>query len=204
MNRQDLNTVLAFLLPIVTGFIVWMIQRRITSNALAKLADEKEKREAIARGHQALLDRVAELERVGAADSQSLALLKQEMLPMAEAMKRKLVDILTHPSDEFKIPDALLAKVKVVGAALPEELEPWLEERAHSTSPHVTEEEKLAAEALPIIVKLAALEAQDADSLTITGVQLVSSTSKSKETKRREEGKAQGPVESDAGVPPKG
>lgn len=191
---------LAFVVPSLVGFIVWAIQRRITTKAaerleaarleaLDKLETEKERRQKLAAEYKELQDRVAAIEKTGIADSQSLALLKQEMLPMAEAMKRKLVDILTHPSDEFIIPDALLEKVKAVGAQLPAELEPLLVERAHSTSPHVTEEEKLAAEALPIIVKLAALEAEEADSLTITGVQLVSSTSKTKETKRQEEGK---------------
>lgn len=198
MNRQDLNTWLAVTLPILfsalVGFVVWRIQNRITAQALAKAAealekaaDEKEKREAIAAGHKELMGRVAELEKQGSEDSQSLALLKQEMLPMAEAMKRKLVEILTHPSDEFIIPDAIVAKVNVVGSKMTPELESLLEKRAHSTNKHVTEQEKLAAEALPIIMRLAELEAKDAETAEITQVQLVSSTMKSAATKKNEE-----------------
>lgn len=191
MNRQDLNTVLAVVLPILfsafVGLIVWHYQSRRTAAALLKLADEKEKRESIAKGHQTLLDRVSELEKSSSSDSQSLALLKQEMLPMAEAMKRKLVDILTHPSPEFHAPDELLSQVKRRGAELPKELEPYLNERVTSNSKHVTEQERLAAQALPIITRLAQLEAIEAESAEITAVQLVSSTSKSAETKKREE-----------------
>lgn len=191
MNRADLNTVLAVTLPILfsalVGLIVWKYQSKATANALRKLQDEKEKREAIARGHQELLDRVAELEDSRASDSHSLALLKQEMLPMAEAMKRKLVEILSHPSPEFHAPDELLAQVKKRGAELPAELVPYLKDRITSDNPHVTEQEKLAAEALPIITRLAQLEDIEAESAEITAVQLVSSTSKSPETKKREE-----------------
>lgn len=46
----------------------------------------------------------------------------------------------------------------------------------------------MTGEALPIITRLAVLEAEDADKLEITGVQLVSSTSKTRETKLLEEG----------------
>lgn len=191
MSRQDTNTLLAVTLPILfsalVGYVVWKIQSRQTASALAKLADEKEKRESIARGHQDLLDRVSELEASSTSDSHSLALLRQEMLPMAEAMKRKLVDILTHPSPEFHAPDELLSLVKEKGAELPEDLKPYLEERVTSDSPHVTEQEKLAAEALPIITRLAQLEDIEAGTAEITAVQLVSSTSKSVETKKREE-----------------
>lgn len=191
MNRADLNTILAVTLPILfsalVGLFVWHYQSRRTATALGKLADEKEKREAIAKGHQTLLDRVTDLEKTSSSDSQSLALLKQEMLPMAEAMKRKLVEILTHPSPEFQPPDELLALVKKRGAELPQELVPYLEERVKSESPHVTEQERLAAEALPIITRLAQLEDREAETAEITGLQLVSSTSKSPETKKREE-----------------
>lgn len=194
VSRQDLNTILAVTLPILfsalVGVIVWKYQSKETAKALAKLADEKEKREAIAKGHQTLLDRVTDLEKSGAEDSQSLALLRQEMLPMAEAMKRKLVEILTHPSPEFHPPDALLSLVKERGAELPPELVPYLKDRISSDNPHVTEQEKLAAEALPIITRLAQLEDIEAESAEITAVQLVSSTSKSPETKKREEGKS--------------
>jgi len=170
------------------GYLVWKIQSRTIATALAKAADEKEKREAIARGHEALLKRVTELETQGIADSHTLALLKQEMLPMAEAMKRKMVEILTHPSEGFEIPDELLAKVKEFGAPMPPELVPILKERETSSSPHVTEQEKLAAVALPILVRLAELEAKDAENAEITSVQLVSSTAKSVATKKAEEG----------------
>jgi len=182
----------------VVGFVVWMAQKRLNSKEAARLkgiADsereraerEKEARETIARGHQALLDRVGVLEKQNTEDTQTLALLKQEMLPMAEAMKRKLVELLTHPSEEFEPTDVLLAKVKEVGAHMPDGLEPFLKERIRSNNPHVTEQEKLAAEALPIITRLAELEAREPH-LTITGVQLVSSTAKSPETKKGEEG----------------
>lgn len=191
MNRQDLNTILAVALPILfsalVGVVVWHYQSRRTATALVKLADEKDKREAIAKGHQELLDRVRDLETTSSSDSHSLALLKQEMLPMAEAMKRKLVEILTHPSPEFHPPDKLLSLVKERGAGLPAELVPYLKERISSDNPHVTEQEKLAAEALPIITRLAQLEDKEAESAEITGMQLVSSTSKSVETKKQEE-----------------
>lgn len=191
MSRQDVNTILALVLPILfsalVGYFVWKIQSRQTTAALLKLAEEKEKREAIAKGHQDLLDRVTELEQTSTSDSHSLALLRQEMLPMAEAMKRKLVEILTHPSPEFHPPDELLSLVKEKGAKLPDELVPYLKERVTSDNPHVTEQEKLAAQALPIITRLAQLEDKEAATAEITQVQLVSSTSKSTETKRQEE-----------------
>lgn len=204
-------------LSIVTavGFAVWLIQRRINTKELARRDEadkseklrlkaeadkereraeqekgraerERERAETIAKGHQALLDRVSELEKGSKEDTQTLMLLKQEMLPMAEAMKRKLVELLTHPSDEFQAPDVLLAKVKEVGAPMPDGLEELLKERIDSDSPHVTEQEKLAAEALPIITRLAELEAREPH-LEVTGIQLVSSTAKTPETKKGEE-----------------
>lgn len=191
MSRADINTMLAVTLPILfsaaVGLVVWHYQSRRTAKALEKLDEEKEKRRTIAEGHQKVLNRLEKLEKTSSSDSHSLALLRQEMLPMAEAMKRKLVEILTHPSPEFHPPDELLAKVKKRGAELPEELVPYLKERIKSDSPHVTEQEKLAAEALPIITRLAQLEDLEAESAEITAVQLVSSTSKSVETKKREE-----------------
>lgn len=194
----NFNTVLAIVAPAAIGFLVWYVQSRINAKATiaikerADLADERAKtlehnRARIETEYKQVLGRIEELEKQGIEDSQSLALLRQEMLPMAEAMKRKLVEILTHPSDDFIIPDKLLAKVKRTGAAMPHELESWLEERAVSTSPHVTEQEKLAAEALPIIVRLAQLEAEDSEA-TITDIQLVSSTGLSVETKKQKEG----------------
>lgn len=192
----------------IVGFAVWVIQKRINDKGVARrleaanaetahqkdIADkeraraerEKDIADRIAVGHQVLLDRVSELEKASKEDTQTLALLKQEMLPMAEAMKRKLVELLTHPSEEFKTTDVLLAEVKKVGAPMPEGLEPYLKERVQSNNPHVTEQEKLAAEALPIITRLAELEAREPH-LVITGVQLVSSTAKTPETKKGEE-----------------
>jgi hypothetical protein len=192
MSRQDLNTLLAVTLPIIfasiVGFVVWKIQGRIIAKALQRTEEEKERRLKLATEHQALLNRVAALEASQNTDSQSLALLKQEMLPMAEAMKRKLVEILTHPSDKFEIPDAIVAKVNVIGSQMTEELAEMLAERLRSTNPHITEQERLAAEALPIIMRLAELEAKDADEAVITQVQLVSSTMKTQATKKEEEG----------------
>lgn len=181
----------------IVGFGVWMFQKRMNAKETARLKDtadrereraerEKEARETIAKGHQTLLDRVTVLEKQNNEDTKTLALLKQEMLPMAEAMKRKLVELLTHPSEEFKPPDELLADVKKAGAPMPEGLEEYLLERVESDNPHVTEQEKLAAEALPIITRLAELEAREPH-LEITGIQLVSSTAKSPETKLSEE-----------------
>lgn len=207
----------------VVGFGVWMVQRRfnIKEQARRDEADKKEKErlkqeadrereraeaersraerekeraEAIARGHQVLLDRVSDLERGSKEDTQTLMLLKQEMLPMAEAMKRKLVELLTHPSEEFKPPDLLLAEVKKVGAAMPPALKKFLKERITSDNPHVTEQEKLAAEALPIITRLAELEAREPH-LEVTGIQLVSSTAKTPETKKGEESETAAPKE---------
>lgn len=199
----------------VVGFGVWLVQKRLNEKEIARRLEaataetarlkaqadkereraeaereraerEKERAEVIARGHQVLLDRVTDLERGSKEDTQTLALLKQEMLPMAEAMKRKLVELLTHPSEEFESPDILLAEVKKVGAPMPEGLEEFLKERIQSDSPHVTEQERLAAEALPIITRLAELEAREPH-LKVTGVQLVSSTAKTPETKKGEE-----------------
>lgn len=180
-----------------TAIAVWQYQRWSNARKARELqaavdreserADrEKERREAIAAGHQAVLDRLAVLEKNENAAASTLALLQQEMLPMAEAMKRKLVELLTHPSDEFKTPDVLLAEVKKVGAPMPADLKPFLKERIQSDSPHVTEQEKLAAEALPIITRMAELEAREPH-LEITGVQLVSNTAKTPETKLGEE-----------------
>lgn len=187
MKQSDLNTILAVVLPIVfsslVGFFVWKIQGRITAKAkaleakaLALAEEEREKRHALANEQNALLARITKLEYDSSADSQSLALLKQEMLPMAEAMKRKLVEILTHPSDEFKVPDKLLAQLNEVGAQMPPELEPLLEERQCSTNPKVTEREKLAAAALPIITKIAELEAKLHPATVTTKIHLVTST----------------------------
>lgn len=193
MERQDLNTLLSIVLPIIfasaVGFIVWRIQSRITAKALKRIEDERERRQTLAREHQILLDRVAALETASTSDSHNLALLKQEMLPMAEAMKRKLVEILTHPSDEFKLPDIIVDKVNVVGSQMTPELAIVLKERAQSTNPHVTEQEKLAAEALPIIMRLAELEAKEAPEAEVTHIQLVSSTMKTPATKKEEESK---------------
>lgn len=188
----------------VVGLGVWAFQRQINNKQAARLVKEKERLEevasrerdraerekeraqVIAQGHQVLQNRVSELEKQNSADTQTLALLKQEMLPMAEAMKRKLVDLLTHPSEEFKVPDALLAKVKQTGASMPPKLTELLKERVLSDNPHVTEQEKLAAEALPIITRLAELEAREPH-LEVTGLQLVSSTVKTPQTKKSEE-----------------
>lgn len=199
----------------IVGFSVWLVQKKLNSREVTRrledankeaarlksVADsereraeqekqraerERERAEVIAKGHQVLLDRVSELEKGSKEDTQTLALLKQEMLPMAEAMKRKLVELLTHPSKEFKPPDLLLAEVKKVGAPMPAGLEDFLKERITSDNPHVTEQEKLAAEALPIITRLAELEAREPH-LEVTGLQLVTSTAKSPETKKSEE-----------------
>lgn len=192
----------------VVGFGVWLVQKRLNEKEIARRFDaaiketarlkemadrerdraehEKAERERIAAGHQVLLDRVTQLEKGSKEDTQTLMLLKQEMLPMAEAMKRKLVELLTHPSEEFKTPDDLLAKVKEPGAAMPEGLQELLTRRIESDSPHVTEQERLAAEALPIITRLAELEAREPH-LEITGLQLVTSTAKTPETKKSEE-----------------
>lgn len=200
MSRPEFNTMLAIVVPSIVGFLLWLVQRKINAKAqaelkqVAELAEEKakgaeERRERLAADHDLVLNRLAKLEAQGSTDSQTLALLKQEMLPMAEAMKRKLVDILTHPSKEFAKPDELLAEVRKVGATMPPELLPLLDERVTSESEHVTEQERLAAQALPIIVRLAELEAKEAKDSTITELQLVSSTAKSPETKKEEEGK---------------
>lgn len=197
MDRQDLNTILAFVIPTISAFAVWLIQRRINQRTIATLKEKadlaleraavvEERRTKLVDEHNATLKRIDALETRGMADSQSLAMLKQEMLPMAEAMKRKLVEILTHPSEEFVIPDKLLAEVKN-GAPLPDELKVWLEERKESTNPHVTEQEKLAAEALPIIIRLAELEAIEAQHAPITAIQLVSSTAITVQDKKAQE-----------------
>lgn len=204
----SLGSVVWLTVVTVVGFGVWLVQKRLNEKEIARRFDaaiketarlkemadrerdraehEKAERERIAAGHQVLLDRVTQLEKGSKEDTQTLMLLKQEMLPMAEAMKRKLVELLTHPSEEFKTPDDLLAKVKEPGAAMPEGLQELLTRRIESDSPHVTEQERLAAEALPIITRLAELEAREPH-LEITGLQLVTSTAKTPETKKSEE-----------------
>lgn len=148
---------------------------------------EKERRTGIADAHQQLVSRVELLEKKDTEDAQTLALLKQDMLPIIEATKRKLIEVLTHPSDGFKIPDDLLKRVIPTGAVMPPELLPILKARETSTDKHVSELEKLAAKALPIITELAALEAKEVQK-EITSVQLVTSTNTTPETKRKEEG----------------
>lgn len=176
---MTLQTFIGILVTAVVGFLLWMVQRALTARALAKAESERERRQAIATEHEVLMKRVSDLESKGSEASQTLALLKQDMLPMSEFMKRKLIDVLSHPSPEFKIPDDLLASVIPEGAGLPVELRQILAERAVSKNPHVTEQEKLAAQALPIIVRLAQLEAKEAEegtALKITQIQLVTST----------------------------
>jgi hypothetical protein len=186
-------------LMVVAGFIVWLIQRKVNQKTAERLqletqlADERAqvvevRRAALAESYSQVLNRLTILEKKGSIDSQTLAMIKQEMLPMAEAMKRKLIDLLQHPSKHFHIPDVLLEKVREVGAALPEELLPILLERRTSDDPHVTEQERLAAEALPILVRLAELEAREVAE-EVTSMQLVTSTAKTKETKKQEENK---------------
>lgn len=194
IERADINTALVFVIP----FIVWLIQRKITDRALVKANKaredaeeaariEREEKESIKKGHQEVLDRLKELETKGMSASHTLAALEKDMLPIAEAMKRKMIEVLTHPGDVFKIPDELLAQVKEIGAPMPPELLPILKERETSTNPHVTEQEKLAAEALPILVRMAELEAKEDLHAEVTSIQLVSSTAKSPETKKEEE-----------------
>lgn len=197
MTHAQINTLLAVIgltLPIVVGLMVRKAERHRAkifeqekNLALKTLELEKQAKEEIAEGHKELVAQVTRLQANMAGDSQTLALLKQEMLPMSEFMKRKLIDVLMHPSEEFKIPDKLLKQVAELGAPMPAELAPLLEERVHSDNPHVTEQEKLAAQALPIITRMAELEAKEVDSLVVTGIQLVSSTIKSHETKKEEE-----------------
>ena len=111
---------------------------------------------------------------------------------MAEAMKRKLIDILTHPHDEFKIPDDLLAELNEVGAQMPEELKQLMSERTQSVHPDVTPRERLAAEALPVIAELAALEATLAPEMVATTIQLVSTLADDKHKPKVEEEEVDG------------
>lgn len=190
-----ISSAFSIILSAVVGFVIWKIQSKSVAKALALKEEAENKAKVIAKekekieeGHQDVLNRLKELEDKGMSASHTLAALEKDMLPIAEAMKRKMIEVLTHPSDVFKIPDELLAKVKEIGAPMPPELLPILKERETSTNPHVTEQERLAAEALPILVRLAELEAKEDLHAEVTSVQLVSSTVKSTETKREEEG----------------
>lgn len=198
-EHSNLNTVLAFVVPFVLGCIAFLWQRRVTAKALrlkeaeVALAEEKarsaeERWVAIAKDHEETKKRIDELEGAERAATLTLAALKQEMMPFSEFAKRKLIESLTHPSGEFKEDDGLLARVKGFGAAMPRELLPRLQERIESKNPHVTEFERLAAEGLPIFTRMAQLEALHPD-WEVTGMQLVTTTLKTPETKAREESK---------------
>lgn len=202
LSESLVNTVVAIVATAVTAFAAWAIQSRIAAKRARVLREkykveddladsEKEYREFSADAHRRLLERVMLLESKGVEDSMALALLKQEIMPMAEAMKQKLIEVLTHPSDEFIIPDELLDRIKHADAPLTDiewgELHSLLETRIGSDNPHVTEQEKLAAAALPDVIRMAELEAKTKDAAEITEVQLVSSTAKTKETKKVEE-----------------
>lgn len=186
----------------IVGFAVWGIQSRMNAKRAAKLKSDdadalerKELREGIAEdlaeGMAELVDRVKKLEVTTGTDAQTLALLKQDMLPVSEFMKRKLVDALLHPSEEFIIPDEVLRRVIVPGKPLSEseyrELTELVNVRVNSHSLHVTELEKLQAQALPLLVRIAEIENEMAPTSEITEVRLVTTISKSPDSKKREE-----------------
>lgn len=197
VEHSNLNTVLAIISPIVVGLILLYWSRKVRAKdkaaadvalklALADAALSEERRANIATAHEKLVGEVKELQDREQTATLTLASLKQEMMPFSEFAKRKLIESLTHPSGEFKEDDGLLARVKGFGAAMPRELLPRLQERIESTNPHVTEFERLAAEGLPIFTRMAQLEALHPD-WEVTGMQLVTTTLKTPETKAREE-----------------
>lgn len=203
------NTLITIGISALVGLAVWLIQRYLTARS-QRIAEEKkashdervaievERRETIA-NKMSLMDarilimenRASIIDGKFAEDSKNLALLKQEVLPMAEAMRRKFIEELIHPSDEFKIPDEaiLIAKDvdRVLTASEQADFDAALLERITSTSPHVTEKEKLVAKLLPDMIKLAQIERDEAESAEITAVQIVTSTVKTTATKKEEE-----------------
>lgn len=174
------------------GYFVWWLQSRstlkrvkehkATENKLAadlKLANEEKER--IAKGHEELLERTTKTEELLGTVRQQLALLDQAAQPLFEAAKIRLISSLTHPSPEFKVPDALLKLTLGPEGYITPELAALLKERETSTHPDVTPEEKLAAAILPNVVQLAAIEAKIVGPITS---QLVSSPSARNEEKK--------------------
>lgn len=146
--------------------------------AEARLAEDlkrtNEDKERIAKGHIALLERVAQSEATLGNVKQQLALMEQAARPLFEAAKIRLIESLTHPTEEFKVPDDLLKLTLGPDGYVTPELAKLLKERETSTHPEVTPEEKLAAAILPTVVELAAIEAKCVGPVTS---QLVSSPS---------------------------
>jgi hypothetical protein len=188
--RMIFSTVIAAVFSMGT----WWIQKKVLAKRttesekrsadLKKILDhEKEDKERIAATAKDLAETVDQLRIDFTLAQQKLAIMNQTVMPMYEAMKLKMVEILTHPHAEFKVPDELLAKVTEGHLTTEEtkELESLLLKRA--TDPHedITPQERLAAVALPIIIKLAEIEKESDD--PISSVQLVSNTVKSKEEK---------------------
>lgn len=125
--------------------------------------------------------KVKELEAIARDNKEKLSVMNQTVIPMYEAMKMKMVQILTHPHDEFMFPDILLQKLNGKGGTYltvkeMDKLEELMKERERDQHPDVTPEERLAAAALPIIIKLAVIEKQTPD--PVTSIQLVSTTIK--------------------------
>lgn len=158
----------------ITGcvaYFVWWIQNRSTQKRIAehKATEEKlesdlktatEEKERIAEGHTKLLARVGQGEKALSTLTQQLALMEQQARPLFEAAKIRLIESLTHPAEEFKVPDALLKLTLGPEGYITPELAVLLKERETSTHPDVTPEEKLAAAILPTVVELAAIEAK--------------------------------------------
>lgn len=173
IGRMLISTIIASAI----GYFVWWLQSRSTLKRVKEhkeaearlerdLQVEKEEKERIAQGQKELLERVSEGEAVLASVRQQLALLDQAAQPLFEAAKRRLIDVLTHPDPEFEVPDKLLQLALGPEGYITPELATLLEERQTSTNPDVTAEEKLAAEILPKVVELAAIEAKVIGPLT--------------------------------------
>lgn len=159
------------------GYFVWWLQSRSTRKRVAehKAAEDRlasdlkitiDEKERIAEGHRALLDRVTISEQLLANVKAQLALLDQAAQPLFEAAKIKLIEALTHPDPEFKVPDELLKLTLGPEGYITPELAVLLKERETSTHPDVTPEEKLAAAILPSVVELASIEAKVIGPLT--------------------------------------
>lgn len=148
---------------IITGsvaFVFWWWQSSATRRRDKEHKAVAAQLESELRERKELLDRVSASERTLGNFKEQLALMEQAARPLFEAAKIRLIESLTHPSPEFKVPDDLLKLTLGPEGYITPELAKLLKERETSTHPEVTPEEKLAAAILPSVVELAAIEAK--------------------------------------------
>lgn len=163
------RVVFSTLFSAAVGWFVWWLQKRVNERRFVEreknAATLKRQLDYEIREKAMLADGVVELTaRVTASEKTiqdfktSIALMDQTVRPLFEAAKLKLIESLTHPDAEFKVPDELLDALRKPGAVMTSELTKILKDRETSNHPDVTPEEKLAAAILPKIMMLAAAE----------------------------------------------